>query len=393
MAYEQGGKAALKVAMVTKEWPPQIYGGAGVHVSNLVSALSNLSGLSTQVHCFGKPRADAVAYELTAEFTQLNPALQTLLIDSDIAFNLKDVDVAHSHTWYANFAGYLAKRIYGVPHVVTAHSLEPMRPWKAEQLGGGYQISSWVEKVAFENADAIIAVSDGMRADVIRAYPQVNPEKIHTIRNGINTEKFSPNFDGSIQNKYDVKQPYAMFVGRITRQKGLAHLLRAWNEVSPDYSLVLAAGSPDEPAIGSEVEGLINSLSQKRNNIIWIKEMLPHNELTALLTGAQAFLCPSIYEPLGIVNLEAMACETAVVASKVGGIPEVVADGITGVLVDLDKDESLFESNLAKTINHVMSDTKLAKEMGHQGRVRAIAEFGWDKVAQQTNNLYRSLIK
>lgn len=393
MAYEQGDKAPLKVAMVTKEWPPQIYGGAGVHVLNLVSALKESCGISAQVHCFGNQRIDAAAYQVIDEFTKLNPALQTLLIDSDIAFNLGDADVVHSHTWYANFAGYLAKRIYGAPHVVTAHSLEPMRPWKAEQLGGGYQISSWVEKVSFEDADAIIAVSDGMRADVIKAYPQINPEKIFTIRNGINTEKFSPNLDSSTLIKYGVKQPYAMFVGRITRQKGLAHLLRAWNEVSSDYALVLAAGSPDEPAIGNEVEELIKSLSQKRNNIIWIKEMLPHHELTALLTGAQAFLCPSIYEPLGIVNLEAMACETAVVASKVGGIPEVVADGVSGILVDLDEDEEIFEARLAKAINHVMSDTKLAKEMGQQGRVRAIAEFGWDKVAQQTNNLYRSLIK
>ena len=378
--------------MITKEWPPHIYGGAGVHVSNLVTALAEISDIATKVHCFGPRREDADNYELHGDLASINPALQALLIDSDIASHLGSVDIAHSHTWYANLAGYLASKMYNIPHVVTAHSLEPLRPWKAEQLGGGYQISSWAEKISYESADAIIAVSDGMRADVLAAYPQIDPNKVHTIRNGINTLKFKPEKDCSILEKLGIDKPYALFVGRITRQKGLAHLLRAWRQVSSDYSLVLAAGSPDEPAIGAEVEQLIAELSEERGNIHWIKEMLPHKELTSLLTHAQAFLCPSIYEPLGIVNLEAMACETAVVASRVGGIPEVVADGETGLLVDFSNQHEIFETNFAAAINTVMSDSSLAHRYGKAGRERAIAEFGWDKVAVQTTNLYRSVI-
>lgn len=382
----------VKVGMITKEWPPLIYGGAGVHVSNLVTALTEIPDIASEVHCFGPKREDACNYELHGDLASINPALQALLIDSDIASKLAGVDIAHSHTWYANFAGYLASTMHNIPHVVTAHSLEPLRPWKAEQLGGGYQISSWAEKISYENADAIIAVSDGMRADVLAAYPHVNPDKVHTIRNGINTSKFMPERDDSLLKNLGIATPYALFVGRITRQKGLAHLLRAWHQVSPEYSLVLAAGSPDEPAIGAEVEELIAELSQERGNIHWIKEMLPHKELTSLLTHAQTFLCPSIYEPLGIVNLEAMACETAVVASRVGGIPEVVADGETGLLVDYSTEHETFETNFAAAINTVMSDSSLANRYGKAGRKRTVAEFGWDKVATQTTNLYRSVI-
>ena len=378
--------------MITKEWPPHIYGGAGVHVSNLVSALSEVSGTSVEVHCFGPKRNDAFNYELTGELAKVNPALQALLIDSDIASKLNRVDIAHSHTWYANLAGYLASKMFGIPHVVTAHSLEPLRPWKAEQLGGGYQISSWVEKLAYENADAIIAVSAGMKKDVLQAYPSIDSKRVHVILNGINTAKFAPNLNSATLSKYGIKDPFALFVGRITRQKGLAHLLRAWRQVPSEYSLVLAAGSPDEPAIGAEVETLIKELSAERGNIHWIKEMLPHDELTSLLSHARVFLCPSIYEPLGIVNLEAMACETAVVASKVGGIPEVVVDGETGLLVELDDDREIFESNFAAAINQVMSDLSLANKLGKAGRIRTVEDFGWDKVATTTVDLYRSLI-
>ena len=378
--------------MITKEWPPHIYGGAGVHVSNLVSALSEVSGTSVEVHCFGPKRNDAFNYELTGELAKVNPALQALLIDSDIASKLNRVDIAHSHTWYANLAGYLASKMFGIPHIVTAHSLEPLRPWKAEQLGGGYQISSWVEKLAYENADAIIAVSAGMKKDVLQAYPSIDSKRVHVILNGINTAKFAPNLNSATLDKYGIKEPFALFVGRITRQKGLAHLLRAWRQVPSEYSLVLAAGSPDEPAIGAEVETLIKELSAERGNIHWIKDMLPHDELTSLLSHARVFLCPSIYEPLGIVNLEAMACETAVVASKVGGIPEVVVDGETGLLVELDDDREIFESNFAAAINQVMSDLSLANKLGKAGRIRTVEDFGWDKVATSTVDLYRSLI-
>ena len=387
----------LSVAILTREWPPAIYGGAGVHVKNLVDALGDkglpTSGsIKTEVHCFGAPRVDARGYELKSPFTEINPALQTLLIDSDIATNLSQIDLVHSHTWYANFAGYLASKIHGIPHVVTAHSLEPLRPWKAEQLGGGYVISSWVERLAYENAAAIIAVSDGMRSDVISSYPEVDPSKVVTIRNGIDTEKFQTKPDPKVLSKYGVSGPFALFVGRITRQKGLAHLLRAWRKVSPEYGLVLAAGSPDEPGIGAEVEELINELRENRDNVIWIKEMLPHEDLVALLSGARVFACPSVYEPLGIVNLEAMACETAVVASAVGGIPEVVLDGETGLLVELKEDASEFENDFAERLSEVLSDESLAIQFGKKGRKRAIAEFGWDKVATRTIELYRSLI-
>jgi len=326
--------AKVKVAMITREWPPEIYGGAGVHIANLVSALNQSGEIESFVHCFGGARSDATNYQLTKEFSTINPALQTLLLDSDIAKNLKGMDIAHSHTWYANLAGYLAMKMFGIPHVITAHSLEPLRPWKAEQLGGGYQISSWAEKISYESASTIIAVSDGMRADVLKAYPEINSDKVITI-----------------------------------------------------------AGSPDEPAIGAEVEQLIAELSKQRGNIIWIKQMLDRDELTALLTGAQVFLCPSIYEPLGIVNLEAMACETAVVASKVGGIPEVVVDNETGLLVDYSPNSSEFEDALASAIDRLMSDKSLSIKYGQAGRIRAIEHFGWDKVANSTIELYRSLIK
>lgn len=382
----------VSVGVLTKEWPPAIYGGAGVHVKELVSALSRESGVSTSVHCFGTPREDARGYELQPPYDQINPALQSLLIDSDMALNLRNVDIAHSHTWYANFAGYLASKMHRIPHVITAHSLEPLRPWKAEQLGGGYVISSWVEKMCYEAADAIISVSDGMKADILKSYPSLNPEKIVTILNGIDTEKFSPQRNLAIEAKYGISSTYALFVGRITRQKGLAHLLRAWKEVPSNFALVLAAGSPDEPMVGAEVESLIAELKESRPNIVWIKEMLPHDELVALLSGAHVFVCPSMYEPLGIVNLEAMACETAVVASRVGGIPEVVVDGSTGILVTYGSDGKKFETELAEALTKVLSDQSLAEKYGKEGRKRAVSEFGWDKVAKRTIELYRSLI-
>ncbi len=383
---------SLSIALLTREWPPKIYGGAGVHVKNLVEALGATGEVNSEVHCFGGPRTDAKGYELKAPFTEINPALQTLLIDMDMALNIKATDLIHSHTWYANFAGYLASKIYKVPHVVTAHSLEPLRPWKAEQLGGGYQISSWVEELAYESATAIIAVSDGMRKDVIASYPKIDPSKVKTIRNGIDTERFQPIDNPAVLEKYGISGPFALFVGRITRQKGLAHLLRSWKSIPHSYSLVLAAGSPDEPQIGAEVEALIKELQEERGNIVWIKEMLPHEELVAILTAARVFVCPSVYEPLGIVNLEAMACETAVVASAVGGIPEVVRSNETGILVQFDPDAKTFEKELADSLIKVLGDESLAREFGLAGRKRAIAEFGWDKVANQTINLYRSLI-
>lgn len=382
----------LKVGLVTKEWPPAIYGGAGVHVVQLTQALRTINGIHVDVHCFGAKREDAFGYSTPAEFSQANPAVQALATDLEIASQLSNVDVVHSHTWYANMAGHIASLQYSIPHIVSAHSLEPLRPWKAEQLGSGYAISSWAEKTAFESAAAIIAVSDGMRADVLKAYPTIAPENVVTIRNGVDTTKFAPHNDPSIPAKYGVSGDYAIFVGRITRQKGLAHLLRAWKAVPSEFGLVLAAGSPDEEGIGQEVADLIAELQQSRKNVWWIKDMLPHAELTAMLTTAKLFICPSIYEPLGIVNLEAMGCETAVLGSRVGGIPEVVADGITGELVDYNGEGAPFEVALSESISRLMSQPELLKKYGAAGRIRAMNEFGWDAVAAATIDLYRRVI-
>ena len=385
--------SATRIGIVTKEWPPAVYGGAGVHVVQLTQALRKVSGIEVDVHCFGGPRTDgAFGYDTPSEFSSANPALQAIATDLLIANNLANVDVIHSHTWYANMAGHTASLLYGTPHIVSAHSLEPLRPWKAEQLGGGYQISSWAEKTSYEAAAAIIAVSDGMRADVLAAYPDVDPKKVVTIRNGVDTSKFAPNNNPAVRAEFGITGRYAMFVGRITRQKGLAHLLRAWKSVPAEYGLILAAGSPDEETVGNEVAALIAELQATRSNVWWIKEMLPHDKLTAALTQADLFLCPSIYEPLGIVNLEAMGCETAVLASRVGGIPEVVSHQETGILVDYTPDHSRFETELSAAISELMADPVRLEKYGKAGRVRAETHFGWDAVAEQTISLYRSVI-
>ena len=383
---------ALKVGIVTKEWPPAIYGGAGVHVLQLTQALRTIKDVHVDVHCFGGTRDDAFGYSLPDGFADANPAVQALAIDLEMATHLGHVDVVHSHTWYANMAGHIAALQHGIPHIVSAHSLEPLRPWKAEQLGGGYRISSWAEKTAYEGASAIIAVSDGMRADVLKAYPAIDPAKVVTIRNGVDTDKFAPNHDKSVPESFGINGPYAIFVGRITRQKGLAHLLRAWKDVPPEYGLVLAAGSPDEEGIGNEVAALIAELQSTRSNVWWIKVMLPHDQLTAMLTAADLFICPSIYEPLGIVNLEAMGCETAVLGSRVGGIPEVVADKETGELVDYNGEAAPFEKSLTEAITRLMSQPELLKKYGAAGRARAQKLFGWDAVAALTVDLYRKVI-
>lgn len=385
----------LRVGMITREWPPKVYGGAGVHVNNLVSALRDLDpaqDLGIDVHCFDGARSDAHGYQLPPEMDDLNPALATLLLDHDVAMNLGEVDLVHSHTWYANFAGELARRARKIPHVITAHSLEPLRPWKADQLGSGYEISSWIESTSYRNADAIIAVSDGMRSDVLKSYPFLDSSKVMTIYNGIDSERFSPNPSTYFQELHGIKGPFALFVGRITRQKGLAHLLRAWRRVNPELGLVVAAGNADEAGIAMEVEGLIDELQGSRSNLWWFKSMLTHEELTELLSAAEMFLCPSIYEPLGIVNLEAMACECPVIASAVGGIPEVVVHGITGDLVPYSPVAEDFEYDLAETVNLLFSDDVRRMRYGKAGRERAKSLFGWDRIAQSTLSLYRSLL-
>ena len=382
---------AMKVGLVTKEWPPHIYGGAGVHVKYLAKSLESL--VDVHVHCFGEPRSDATSYELTPAEQRLNPAMQALITDAQIASGLEGVDLVHSHTWYANMAGHFAKTLYKIPHVITAHSLEPDRPWKEEQIGGGYRVSSWAEKSAYESADAIIAVSQGMRRDVLKAYPNLDPNKVHAILNGIDTKTYYPQANPELLDSLGINGPYAIFVGRITRQKGLAHLLKAWKEVDPQYGLVLCAGSPDEAGIGAEVKAAIEELQATRNNVVWISKMAPQADVIALLSSADLFLCPSIYEPLGIVNLEAMACETAVLASDVGGIPEVVADNFTGELVHYSGDAAEFEAAFTTKINSLMADRDLLRKYGEAGRVRAIDQFSWDSIAHETVELYKSLIK
>ncbi|MET0191439.1 MAG: glycogen synthase [Pseudonocardia sediminis] len=386
----------MRVGLLTREYPPDVYGGAGVHVEYLVPALRELVGVD--VHCFGDagaPARDGVTvHPVPAELQGANAALTTLGVDLTMAAALEGCDVLHSHTWYANMAGHLGKLLHGRPHVVTAHSLEPLRPWKAEQLGGGYRVSSWVERTAYEAADAVIAVSHGMRRDVLAAYPDVDPERVQVVHNGIDTEFYRPD-DGRDAVRaagVDPDRPSVVFVGRITRQKGLAHLVAAAHQVSPEAQIVLCAGAPDTPELEAEIERAVAELSAGRSGVVWVRRMLQTTEVRQLLSAATVFVCPSVYEPLGIVNLEAMACGTAVVASDVGGIPEVVADGDTGLLAHYDAgDTARFESDLAAAINELVADPDRAARMGERGRERAVREFAWAEMARRTVEVYDRL--
>ncbi len=386
----------MRVAVLSREYPPEVYGGAGVHVEFLVRELRRL--VDVDVHCFGPPRGEpgTAAYADPPGLAGANAALRTLGVDLEMAAAVGGADVLHSHTWYANLAGVVGGRLHGVPHVLTAHSLEPQRPWKAEQLGGGYRVSCWAERQAYETADAIVAVSYGMRADVLDAYPFVDPERVHVIHNGIDTGLYAPAMDDAALRRHgvDPTRPIALFVGRVTRQKGLAHLLRAAAGFDPEVQLVLCAGAPDTPEIAADTEAAVASLSESRSGVVWLRDMLPREELTQLLTHATVFVCPSVYEPLGIVNLEAMACGTAVVASAVGGIPEVVADGSTGLLVPYHSvPTEEFEAGLAAAVNEVCADPMRATAMGLAGRERAEREFGWDTIAHRTVELYETLLR
>jgi alpha-maltose-1-phosphate synthase len=384
----------MRAAILTREFPPDVYGGAGVHVDFLVRELRGF--LDIDVHCMGAPREGATAHsEEDARLAGANAALRTLSADLSMTAGIgPDTDVVHSHTWYANMAGHWAKLMYDVPHVVTAHSLEPFRPWKAEQLGGGYRVSSWAERTAFEAADAVIAVSHGMRADVLSAYPTLDPGRVHVVHNGIDTEFYRPDPGTDVPGRIglDPTRPYVVFVGRITRQKGVPHLLRAGLDFDPSVQVLLLAGAADTPELKAETDEAIEVLTARRDGVFVVSEMLPREEVRQVLTHALAFVCPSVYEPLGIVNLEAMACETAVVASRVGGIPEVVADGETGILVDYDEaDPSGLERGLAEAVNTLAADPSTASRMGHLGRERAVEEFAWARVAQETVGIYESL--
>ncbi|MFC8088765.1 glycogen synthase [Streptomyces sp. NPDC057301] len=381
----------MRVGLLTREYPPDVYGGAGVHVEFLARELRDLVDL--EVHCWGEGRAVGVLrHRPWSALDTSNDALRTFSVDLAMAAGLEGRDLVHSHTWYANLGGHLAKLLYGIPHVMTAHSLEPLRPWKAEQLGGGYALSSWAERTAIEAADAVIAVSGAMREDILSCYPALDPARVHVVHNGIDTTLYRPDHGTDVLNRFglDPDRPYVLFVGRITRQKGVPHLLRAVRDIDPAAQVVLCAGAPDTPEIDREFRDLYQELSRVREGVHWIPQMLPRPEVIQLLTHAAVFVCPSVYEPLGIVNLEAMACGTPVVASQVGGIPEVVDDGKTGLLVPLDDG---FEASLARALDSLIGDPETAGRMGEAGRERAVGEFGWDAVARRTARLYGEILK
>lgn len=385
----------MRVAMMTREYPPEVYGGAGVHVTELVAQLRRLC--EVDVHCMGAPRPGVTVAQPDPALRGANAALSTLSADLVMANAAAGATVVHSHTWYTGMAGHVAALLYGVPHIVTAHSLEPLRPWKAEQLGGGYRVSSWVERTAVEAADAVIAVSSGMRDDVLRVYPALDPNRVHVVKNGIDTQAWypvAPNPAESVLSELgvDPNRPMVAFVGRITRQKGVAHLVAAAHRFAPEVQLVLCAGAPDTPEIAAEVSAAVQALSTARTGVFWVQEMLPIDKIREILSAATVFVCPSVYEPLGIVNLEAMACATAVVASDVGGIPEVVDDDVTGVLVHYDATEPVaFEAGLAEAVNKLVGDPERAAGYGAAGRQRCIDEFSWAHIAEQTLEIYRKV--
>jgi starch synthase len=399
----------VRVDILSKEYPPAIYGGAGVHVAELVRALRERGDLDVQVRCFGEPRDEAgtTAYADLPDLADANAALRTLGVDLTMAGDCVGADIVHSHTWYANLGGHLASLLGGMPHVVTAHSLEPMRPWKAEQLGGGYRVSSFAERTSYEGAAAVVAVSAGMREDILRSYPTLDPERVHVVHNGIDSQLWQADRSDEARRTVerhgiDPDRPSVVFVGRITRQKGLPYLLRACAELPPEVQLVLCAGAPDTPEILAEVEGLMAELRRSRpEGVVWIADMLPRAEVVALLSHGTVFACPSVYEPLGIVNLEAMACELPVVATATGGIPEVVVDGETGWLVPIEQvrdgtgtpvDPDAFVADLAAALTDAVSDTDRAAAFGRAGRTRAVESFSWSSIGDRTLEVYRQVL-
>lgn len=390
----------MYVSILTREYPPAIYGGAGVHVAQLVPQLRAF--VDVDVQCMGEPREGATAHPETFP-AGANPALRVFGADLSMTAAVPDtVDLVHSHTWYANLAGLLSSVYHDIPHVISAHSLEPDRPWKAEQLGGGYRLSSWAERTAYDAADAIIAVSSGMRRDVLAAYPELDPDKVHVVRNGVDTDEFHPVTETDVPEQIgmDPSAPSVVFVGRITRQKGLIHLVRAAADLDPEVQLVLLAGAPDTPEIAAEFHHAFEKVqSSRKAPVIWVEEMLPRASVRQVLSAATVFACPSVYEPLGIVNLEAMACGLPVVASSVGGIPEVVVDGETGFLVpgvpsdnSTPEEIAAFEHAFAGRLNELIADPERAREFGAAGRRRCIDKFAWAKIAEQTVDVYKAAI-
>jgi starch synthase len=404
----------VKVAVLTREYPPDVYGGAGVHVEYLTREIAR--HVEVTVHRFGSARLEtggnpAVVghrpWKALAGDAPHLAALRAVSIDLTMAAAVDGADRAHSHTWYANLGGHLAKLLYGIPHVATVHSLEPLRPWKAEQLGGGYAVSSFCERVALESADAIVAVSAQHGSDILACYPAIDPARVHVIRNGIDTVEYAPAAatDAMERLGIDPGRPSVVFVGRITRQKGLTHLLDAALDIDADAQLVLCASSPDTPEIAAEIAEKLDRVRAVRGNVVWVSEMLPRPEIIQLLSHATVFVCPSVYEPLGIVNLEAMACETAVVATRVGGIPEVVEDGVTGLLVPFGpatdggaegmlepSDPKRFALDLAERVNELLADPERAARLGRAGRERVVSQFSWSAIAAETVELYTRLL-
>ncbi len=393
----------MRIKLITKEYPPFIYGGAGVHVAELVKVLRKQT--EVKVRCFGEERneTDTFSYSHGSDFNAANGALQTMATDLNMVADIAGADLVHSHTWYANFAGHVAGTLHGIPHLITAHSLEPLRPWKEEQLGGGYRLSSWVERTAYEGATKIIAVSAGMRADILRAYPQISPDKVVVVHNGIDLDAFQSANNAELvrANGIDPDQRSVVFVGRITQQKGLPYLLKAARELPADVQLVLCAGAPDTPQILAEVTSLVEELREVRENVIWVEKHLSRAELIAVLSSATVFACPSIYEPLGIVNLEAMACGIPVVATATGGIPEVVAHNETGLLVPIEQvmdgsgkplDEKKFVADFANALNEMLANPNI-ESFGKSGRQRVEQHFSWESIAEQTLSVYRSAIR
>jgi len=385
----------MKVALLTREFPPEVYGGAGVHVEHLAAALAELVDIG--VHCFGGPRASPLVAGNHTPWTALaGPGadadayvLEILSVDLLMAKAVAGADIVHSHTWYAGLAGHLAKLLHGMPHVATCHSLEPLRPWKSEQLGGGYEVSKWSERVALESADALIAVSAAMRDDIVGAYPAIDPARVHVIHNGIDADEYTPDRrpDALDAHAIDRDRPYVLFLGRISRQKGIVELLESAKEFDRRAQLVLCAGAPDTDEMAVVAREAVAAARSAGVDVVWIEEMLPRASAVQLLTHAAVFVCPSIYEPFGLINLEAMACETAVVATRVGGIPEVVVDGETGWLVEPGD-----ATEMAAKVNVLLADPARAEQFGRAGRARVVAHFSWKAIAARTAELYASLV-
>jgi starch synthase len=396
----------LRVALLTREFPPEVYGGAGVHVEYLSRELARLIDIG--VFCFGDPRESEVVAATYHPWEEIpadrhGSALRTMSVGLRMAADVEGVDLVHSHTWYANFGGHLAKLLYGVPHVVTTHSLEPLRPWKADQLGAGYALSSFCEQTAIAGADAVVAVSESTRRDVLQAYPNVAPERVHVIHNGIDPDEYQPDLGTDVLARFgiDPNRPYVMFVGRVTHQKGIVHLLAAAHRFDPRAQLVLCAGAPDTPQLGSETRDRVSELQAHRDGVFWIEQILPRPDIVQLLSHAAVFVCPSVYEPFGLINVEAMACQVPVVASATGGIPEIIVDGRTGYLVAFEasgdavgspRDPTQFAQDLAARVNDLIADPAKGRRFGQAGRQRVLEHFSWATIAEETVGLYDRLL-